>query len=378
MHDRFALYYRHYGQPTGLLPPLIGCLSRRAVALFDAILEWLASRAAIAGSGVALSLALSACGSGGGVVIDLQDKSYPTGIDYWPARQMMLFGDLAGSIYSIRENGTRVAKLMDVTALDCARVTRLRVDAARSRLWVMSASGICVYDLQSLKLTRHLPIGDMSRYRLTNGLTDMALDAQGNAYAIDTGIDPVVYRIEAATFAVAAWNKAAPLDGPGVYSPRHFPLNAIAVTPEGKHILYVNAYTGTLNVLDTGSKQQSMVSMSHKLYAVNALVAAPSAASAGGIDLYAVSASNNSVTVVGLDGDLKTARARAYATKHLDNPLAGTMVQGSLFVTNSRLLQHPEMNGDRDTRLSFSIARLGSKYFADQAANPIVDSVLGE
>ena len=86
------------------------------------------------------------------------------------------------------------------------------------------------------------------------------------------------------------------------------PLNAIAVTPQGGHLLYVHAYTGTLHVLDIASKQRSMVSLPHKLYAVNALVAAPSIASASGIAVYAVSARNNSVTVLVLGDNLKTGR----------------------------------------------------------------------
>lgn len=356
-----------------------GLLSSRIHALFHAFFGWLGSRMAIAGVSLALALALGGCSSDSGdkSVIDLQDKTYPTGIDHWPAKSAVIFGDFGGSIYSIREDGTRVTKLMDIREIDCARVTRVRVDEARNRLWVMSASGICVYDLQSLQLTRHLPIGDMNNYRPADGLTDIALDSQGNAYAIDTGIDPVVYRIESATFAVATWNKVTPPSGPGVYSPRHFPLNAVAVTPQGGHVIYVNAYSGKLHVLDITSKQHSTVSMPQTLFAVNALVAAPSATSAGGIDLYAVSARNNSITVVGMDGELKTARSRVYATKYLDNPLAGTLVRGSVFVTNSQLLRHPEVSGDHDKPRPFSIARLSSEYFADQAANPIIDSVLG-
>ena len=338
----------------------------------------MASRTTAAGASLALALVLGGCGADHSdtAVVDLQDKAYPTGIDHWPEKRAVIFGDFGGRIYSIREDGTRVTQLMDIRETDCARVTRLRVDEARNRLWVMSASGICVYDLQTLNLTRHLPVGELSHYRLANGLTDIALDSQGNAYAIDTGIDPVVYRIESATFAVAVWNKVTPPSSPGVYSPRHFPLNAVAVTPQGGHLLYVNAYSGTLHVLDIASKQLSTVSMPHTLFAVNTLVAAPSTTSAGGIDLYAVSARNNSVTVVGMDGDLKTARSRVYATKYLDNPWAGAWVRGSVFVTNSQLLGHPEISGDRDKPRPFSIARLSPKYFAGEAANPIIDSVL--
>ena len=334
----------------------------------------------VAGAALALGLALGGCvahRSDGPVVVDLQDKTYPTGIDHWPATSTVVFGDFGGSIYRIGEDGTRVAKLMDVREIDCARVTRVRVDEARSRLWVMSPAGICVYDLQSLRLTRHLPIGEMTTYRLANGLADIALDAQGNAYVIDTGIDPVVYRIESGTLAVAVWNKAAPPSGPGVYSPRLFLLNAVAVTPQGGHVVYVDAYSGTLHVLDIATRQRSTVAMPHTLFEVNALAAAPSGAIPGGIALYAVSARNNSVTVVEIDRGLKTARARIYATKHLDNPLAATLVRGSVFVTNSRLLQHPEVSGDRAKPRSFSIARLNARYFEDQTANPIIDSVLG-
>ncbi len=361
---------------VGMKQTIAGYLSRRTPALFYAIFGWPVTRMNIASVSLALVLALCGCSSDKSV-IDLQDKVYPTGIDHWPAKSAVIFGDFGGSIYSIREDGTRVIRLMYIRDIDCARVTRIRVDEARNRLWVMSASGICVYDLQSLRLTRHLSIGDMSNYRLANGLADIALDSQGSAYAIDNGIDPVVYRIESATFAVAVWNKDTPPTSPGVYSPRNFPLNAVAATPDGRHILYVNAYTGKLHVLDITSKQHSMVSMPDTLYAVNALVAAPSATNSGTTDLYALSASNNSVTVVGLDGGLKTAVARAYATKYLDNPLAATWVRGSVFVTNSQLLRHPGISGDRDPWRPFSIARLSSKYFADQAANPVMVSVLG-
>jgi len=347
--------------------------------LYHAFRRRLASRPRVAGASLALALALGGCSPDGGdrSVIDLQDKAYPTGIDHWPAKSAVVFGDFGGSIYSIREDGTGVAKLMDIREIDCARVIRVRVDEARNRLWVMSASGICVYDLQSLRLARHVPVGDMSHYRLANALTDIALDSQGNAYAIDSGIDPVVYRIESATFAVATWNKESPPSGPRVYSPRHFPLNAVAVTPQGGHLVYVNAYSGTLHVLDVTSRQHSTVSMPRTLYAVNALVAAPSATSTGGIDLYVVSARNDSITVVEIDSDLKSARSGVYATKYLDNPLAGTWVRGSVFVTNSQLLRHPEVSGDRGKPRPFSIARLDSRYFVDQAANPIIDSVLG-
>ena len=351
----------------------------RVSALLHAIFGGLAIRMAVAVVTFALVFGLWSLDSHSDdePVIALKEIAHPTGIDHWPAKKMVLFADFGGSIYSMQEDGTRVAKLMVIKERDCARVTRVRVDEVRSRLWVMSAAGICVYNLQSLHLIRHLPVGDMSRYRLANGLTDLALDAQGNAYAIDTGIDPIVYQIESATLAVAMWNKLTPLRDAGVYSPRHFPLNALAVTPQGKHLLYVNAYAGTLHVMNTIGKTHSTVSMSHKLYAVNALVAAPSTMSAGGIDLYAVSAGNNSVTVVAVDSELKTARTRAFATKHLDQPLAAVMLRGTVFITNSQLLRYPEIvNEDRDALRPFSIGRMSRKYFAEQAANPILDSVL--
>ncbi len=340
---------------------------------------WSALCKTISGASLALTLALCGCESSDNVVIDLQDKAFPTGLDHWPARKLVLFGTFAGSIYSIQEDGTRVAKLMDVRTSDCSRVTRIRVDEVRNRLWIMSAAGICVYNLQSLQMIRHLPIGDISRHRLANGLTDIALDSHGNAYAIDTGIAPIIYRIESATFAVEVWNKIVPRRSAGIFSSRHFPLNAVAVTPQGKNLLYVNAYDGTLNVIDIASRQQTAVVIPNKLYAVNALVAAPGAGSAGGIDLYAVSASNNSVTVVGMDGDLKTARMRVLATKLLDQPLTGTWVRGSVFITNSQILRHPEVfSEDREVPRPFSIVRLNSAYFGEQAANPVLDPVLGQ
>lgn len=335
--------------------------------------------AAIAGVSLALALAFGGCSDdvGGKSLIDLQGPAYPTGIDHWQSKRALIFGDFGGSIYSIREHGGRVTRLMDIRDSDCARVTRIRVDETRNRLWVMSASGICVYDLQSLRLTRHLPLGAMNPYRPANPLTDIALDTHGNAYAIDAGIDPVVYRVESATLAGAMWNKVAPPDAASVYSPRHFPLNAIAVAPQGGHVMYVDAYSGTLHVLDLTGDRHSTVSLPRPLYGVSALVAAPSATSTGSLDVYAISAGNNSITVLGIDGGLQTGRARVYATKHLDNPLAGTWVRGSLFVTNSQLLQHPDLNGDRAIPRPFSIARLSAAYFADQAANPIMHSVLG-
>ena len=332
---------------------------------------------ALGGAILALSLALHGCSprTSDALLIDLQDKAYPTGIDHWPGRSRVVFGDFAGRIYSMREDGTRVRKLMEVQDSDCARVLRVRVDEARNRLWVMSASGICVYDLQSLQLARHIPIDHLSDYRLANALTDIALDSQGNAYAIDTGIDPLVYRIESATFKVAVWNKAMPPKEPIVYSPRYFPLNAIAVAPQGGQVLYVDGYSGKLHVLDTASRQHSQVSLPEALVAVNALIAMPGT-SAGSIDLYAVSAQKNSITVIGMDSGFQTAPARIYAAKYLDNPLAATPVHGSIFVTNSQLLGHPELTGDRDRPRPFSIAKLGPKYFANDGTEPALGAVL--
>jgi len=301
-------------------------LPNRAYVRLNAILVGLTTRMTVAGISLALVFGLWSADSHGGdqPVVALKDIAYPTGIDYWPAQKKVLFADFGGGIYSIQEDGTRIAQLMTVRESDCSRATRLRVDEARNRLWIMSAAAICVYNLQSLQLMRHLPVGDMSRYRLANGLTDLALDALGNAYAIDTGIAPTIYRIESATFAVVMWNKAAPPRDAGVYTPRYFPLNALAVTPQGKHLLYVNAYSGTLHVMDTTGKQHSTVSLPHKLYAVNALVAVPNVTILDGIDLYAVSAKNNSITMVALNGGMNTAHTRVIATQYLDQPLAAS------------------------------------------------------
>lgn len=184
---------------------------------YRALFEGFASRKTLSGVTVALAHAFGACSSDSGdkSVINLQDKAYPSGIDHWPSKSAVIFSDFGGRIYSMRDDGTRVAKLMDIKEIDCARGTRVRLDEARNRLWVMSAAAICVYDLQSLQRMRHLPLGDMSQYRLANGLTDIALDAEGNAYAIDNGIDPIVYRIDSATFAVAPWNKLTPPEPAG-------------------------------------------------------------------------------------------------------------------------------------------------------------------
>lgn len=327
---------------------------------------------------MSLMLVQAGCEAGEPSAIRLQEIAYPTGIDYWPSRKTVLFGDYAGNIYGMQESGARVTKLMAVGTTDCARILRLRIDALRNRLWVMSASGVCIYDLQSLRLARHVPLGDMSRYRPANGLTDIALDTEGHAYAIDTGIDPIVYRIEAATLAVTAWNKTLPPNGVAVYSPRHFPLNAISVTPDGARLLYFNAYKGTLHALNIKDRQSSAILLPQPIYAVNALVTAPSAARNGGTDLYALSAKNNAVTIIDMDGDAAAARVRAHATALLDNPLAGTLVQGVLFVTNSQLLQHPEINGDSDTRRPSSIVRLTPAYFLKQASNPALGSIPGQ
>lgn len=323
-------------------------------------------------------LALTACGSGGmsPVLINLQDKAYPTGIDYPAKRRQLVFSDYAGAVYSMHEDGWRVAKLLNVHAHDCARSLRVRVDDARNRLWVLSAAGICVFDLQSLRLVRHLPLGDISEYRLASELSDIALDAAGNAYVIEAAIDPVVYRFDTDGFAVTVSGGKGSPRGPAVYTPRGHPLNAITVTPDGKRVLYVDAYARALFAMDLATRLRTLVAMPHHLYAVNGLAATPRALSMEGIDLYVLSAGNSVVSVVSMDGDFKSAHIRVQAARHLDQPLSATWVHGTLWVTNSQILRHPDMNGDTVTPRAFTLARLDQAYFAGQAGNPITDRVL--
>lgn len=310
------------------------------------------------------------------MLINLQDKAYPTGIDYWVKHKLLLFSDYAGAVYSMHEDGTRVAKLLDVRAHDCAHTLRVRVDDARNRLWVLGAAGICVFDLQKLSLLRHMPLGGMSDYRLASELSDIAIDTEGNAYVIEAAIDPVLYQVESAAFTVTVLSRTASPQGPPIYTPRGHPLNAITVTPDGKRVLYVDAYAGTLIAIDLATRQRTKVAMPHQLYAVNGLVATPRALSTEGTDLYVVSAGNNAVSVVSVDDDFKSAHIRVQATRHLEQPLSAKWVHGTLWVTNSQILRRLEINGDTVSPRVFTLARLDQAYFVGQAGNPIIDRVL--
>lgn len=317
-----------------------------------------------------------------GPLIALPSVGFPTGITYAASRKAVLFADYDGAIYSMRQDSARIAEVARVKVTDCSRVLRLQADATRNRLWVMSASGICVYSLDTMQLVRHLTLAGISHNPLANRLSDLALDAQGNAYVIDSAMDPIIYRIGVDSFSAEVWkegsgNKETLIRGTGVYSPEHIPLNAIAIAPPGDRLLYVNAYNGTLHSLDITSGQRSAISLSSKLYAANALVAVRAAKSAGGTDIYVFSASNNSVLGITLTDSPVPAHARVFATRFLDQPMAAVWVGDVLLVTNSQLLRHPKFIDTRPAKARpSSIARLNRTYFAEHSANPIIDAVL--
>lgn len=79
---------------------------------------------------------------------------------------------------------------------------RIRLDAARNRLWVLGIDDVRVYDTKKKQLARRIALPGWS-VGLSVCMPDLALDRSGSAF-ISSNIQPRLWRIDAESFEVKA------------------------------------------------------------------------------------------------------------------------------------------------------------------------------
>jgi hypothetical protein len=297
--------------------------------------------------------------------------TYPTAIDYWPAKKTLLVGTFDGAIYSMTQQGGQEKKLFDARGLDRPKIIRLRVDRIRDRLWVLGPYHVSVYDLATSRLLRHAGLQELSGRDRVSAFGDIELDEQGNAYVIDTGIYPIIYKADGVTLNVEAWGPQLPERRGTVTAATYAPLNALAITPDGAQLIYLNGYDGRLWSVDLRKGGVSEIKLSHPLYAASSMVVArDDAARSGEFKMYVTRASRNLISVVHLDSSSGAAKVRDLAVEDIDTPLSAVLVDGALFVTNSQLGKHPDFGRAGDVISPFQILYFGARYLAGHQNEP--------
>jgi hypothetical protein len=91
----------------------------------------------------------------------------------------------------------------ELNAQNVSPILRLQVDAARDRIWILTRSGVDVYDSRTQKGTRHVPLPDWHWAGEPFGCSpDLALGPRGEAL-ISSDVVPTIWRVDPATLAVS-------------------------------------------------------------------------------------------------------------------------------------------------------------------------------
>lgn len=302
--------------------------------------------------------------------------AYPTAIDYWPAKKMLLVGTLDGAVYAMTRQGGQENKLFNARGMDRAQIIRMRVDRMRDRLWVLGPYQVSVYDLATSRLLRHTGLQELSGRDRISPFGDIELDERGNAYIIDTGMFPLIYKADGVSFNVEAWGPQ-PERRNMAAAANYAPLNALAMTPDGSQLMYLNGYDGRLWSVSLQNGGVSEIKLSHPLYAASSMaVTRDNAARSGEFKVYITRASRGLISVVHLDSRSGAGKVRDLAFEKVDTPLAATLVDGALFVTDSQLGKLPEFGGAGDPISPFRIMYYGPGYLAGHEIEPGAASII--
>ena len=174
----------------------------------------------------------------------------PEGIAYDPVEKVFYLSSLwKRKIVKVKPGrpgaSAVISDFVEEGADELDAVHGIKVDAARRRLWAVSAaapemkgfkseaygrSALCAYDLVSKKLVRKISVPGP----LTHFFNDLVLDPAGNVYVTDTESAEVLV-LEAAGTELKTLVKKGPFVAP----------NGIAMSADGKHLYVADVAQGS-------------------------------------------------------------------------------------------------------------------------------------
>ena len=192
---------------------------------------------------------------------------YPIEAGYYPPTDRIFVGNYqTGTVREFDRSGrpSTDAVFSPGRASD-ARALRIKVDAARARLWVLDIGEVLLYDIATRRLMRRVPLPGwyMARY---NCLPDIALDKSG-ALFVSNNIMPKLWRVDPDTFEVAQHDIAL-----AVEQTKDAGFSGLAFAPDGNTLYAAIAATGSLWRIDVGTRRAEMVKLPSRLWGACALV----------------------------------------------------------------------------------------------------------
>ena len=224
-----------------------------------------------------------------------------------------------------------------------SHVFRVRVDAARARLWVLASSAVYLYDLRTSGLLTRIPIDEISQHSSEHCLPDMAIDGGGNVF-VSSAMQPRLMRIDVATFDVTDRMLRANAE-----SGKDFGVSALAFAADGATLYGASATIGTLWKIDHERSTAEKIEISQPIHGACALQAAraePSGRRGGaGESLYVAGGFRNGIKKIELSG-LSPYRVVAVSAKGtLSVPTDLVATERGMLIVSSRLSDHPDFDG---------------------------------
>lgn len=241
------------------------------------------------------------CGLVAGCALPPEAARHPE-IDFWEG--VFYIGDPRdGSVQavSVRNSPVIVARSF---VPERNGVLRVKVVPAREQLWVLDSSALYVHDLKTLALQRQVSLGQ-------GEFADIALDGQGNGYAIAKK-EALIYHIDGA--AAAQW-LALPDEPPRLESGR----NSLALSPDGEHLFALIPAQAKLWKVRIADRNFAPLDQRESFVFGCALAWGPIWAEAelggtiwtGGASLQVMSCARRVMAQLRLTGDLRLARGSA-------------------------------------------------------------------
>ena len=203
---------------------------------------------------------------------------YPTSAVYDPRANVLLIGSYAdGSIQrvSAMEDAPR-ARLAGLPLDGRQHVLRIRIDATRHRIWVLSSDGLYLYDGESLKLTHRVATEALSQHSSEHCLPDMALDRSGNVY-VSSAMEPRYMRVDAESLDVR--QHVVQVDSE---QGKDFGFSAMRFAGEDDTLYAASATIGTLWKIDPRKNHATKIALTQPIWGACALHAAPTGENGSG------------------------------------------------------------------------------------------------
>jgi hypothetical protein len=212
------------------------------------------------------AVALSGCARSEGRM-SAPAAQYPIEAAYYPPAERIFVGNYqTGAVREYDSSGRSSSDAAFGADRDKdARALRIKVDAARARLWVLDIGKAVLYDIATKRLLKRVPLPGwyMARY---NCLPDIALDKSG-ALFVSNNIMPKLWRVDPDTFEVSRQDIAL-----AVEQSTDAGFSGLAFAADGKTLYAVTAATGSLWRIDIGIQHAELIKLPSRLRGACALI----------------------------------------------------------------------------------------------------------